>query len=292
MNKHKLIHIIIASIIFFGVYTHASALTVSLEKPTGVVQVGDTVLVKVLLDTDETEINVLEGSIGVSGDVDIDFIQTGGSIFTLWPTSPVYKNNTIAFTGGTPSSVFGGKLQVFTLAVTPRKTGIVTFSTSKMIGYVADGNGTALQAPARTSMSFSVAEKIKDTRNDMETLLSQDTTAPQPFSIEYARDLSLYDGKVFLSFYTTDAQSGIEKYEVVEEGEHSVVTDGVYVVKNQNLTGKITVTAVDVAGNKRSESITFGLGMPLSYRVLGIVLILVLCGVAIWWFRKQRNETV
>ncbi len=292
MNRNTCIHIIIALIFFFGAYTQASALMVSLEKPTGVVQVGDTVFVKVLLDTDETEINVLEGSIGVSGNVDINFIQTGGSIFTLWPTSPVYKNNTIAFTGGTPSSVFGGKLHVFTLAVTPRSTGIVTFNTDRIVGYIADGNGTSLKAPRRTSMSFSVAEKIKDTRNDMEALLSEDATAPLPFSIEYARDLSLYDGKVFLSFYTTDAQSGIEKYEVIEEGERSVVTDGVYVVKNQNLTGKITVTAFDVAGNKRLESVTFGLGMPLSYRVLGIVLMVILCGIAIWWFRTKRNETV
>lgn len=292
MTHKKLIYILSALFLFFGVYAHAGALMMSLEKPTGVVQVGDTVLVKVLLDTDETEINVLEGSIGVVGDVGVDFIQTGGSIFTLWPVAPVYKNNTISFTGGTPSSVFGKTLQVFTLAVTPRKAGIVTFNTSKVVGYVADGNGTAIQAPGRASMSFSVAEKLKDTRNDLETLLSEDTTSPEPFSIEYARDFSVHDGKVFLSFYTTDGQSGVHTYEVIEEGQHTTVTDGTYVVKNQNLTGKITVIASDAAGNKRTESIAFGLGVPLSYRMVIVGLLLVVCAFLWWWFRKKRHEAV
>ncbi len=292
MLTKKIFYTTLLSLAFLGMYSTADALTLYVEKPQGVVQAGDTVVVKVLLDTGTEEINALEGTISVSGDMVVDAVHTGGSIFTLWPVAPVYKNQQISFVGGTPSSIFGGKLHVFTIALTPQKTGILTFDVSRLVGYLADGSGTPVTAYTKKVTTVSVAEKIQNTRNDLKDALENDSTPPQKFAIDYSRDPSLYDGKVFLSFYTTDAESGVQKYEVIEEGETYAVTDGVYVLKNQNLVGEVTVIAIDTAGNKRSQKITFGAEKATLYGTLLIGALLMLLGFGVWWFRKKRNETM
>lgn len=292
MITKKILYTALLLLVFLGTYSSASALTLYVEKPSGVVQVGDTVVIKVLLDTENKEVNALEGMISLSGDVVVDAIHTGGSVFTLWPVAPVFKNQQISFTGGTPSSVFGGKLNVFTIALTPRKTGIITFDVSRLVGYLADGTGTPIPSYTKNITTFSVAEKINDVRNDLKDALENDTNPPQKFSIEYSRDLSVHDGKVFLSFYTTDAESGVQKYEVTEEGKTYTVTDNVYVLKNQNLVGDVTVVAVDTAGNTRSEHITFGAGTSSLFKTLAIAIVLVLIRLGMWWFGKKRDEKI
>lgn len=288
----KILFIFLLPLVCLGWYSTVDALSVYVEKPSGVVQVGDTVVIKVHLDTEEKEINALEGTVSLSGDIRVDAIHTGGSVFTLWPLAPVFKNQQISFVGGTPSSVFGGRLNVFTIAFTPQKTGIVTFDVSRLIGYLADGTGTPVASYSKNITIFSVAEKINDSRNDLKSILENDTNPPQKFSIEYTKDPSVYDGKVFLSFYTTDAESGVQKYEVIEEGKTYMVTDNVYVLKNQNLEGDVTVVATDTAGNTRSEHITFGAEKNALLKTLLIALVLILIRLGMWWFRKKRDEKI
>ncbi|MCX6703556.1 MAG: hypothetical protein NTV02_02630 [Candidatus Zambryskibacteria bacterium] len=281
------------AIIFLSLFTRADAALVYIEKPAGVVQAGDTVIVKVLLDTEGEEINTLEGVVDVRGDVSIDSIQTGSSIFSLWTLFPVAKNQQISFTGGTPSSAFGGKLQVFTFAITPRTTGTVSFDVSQAVAYRADGQGTRIKASSQKTMTLPVVVKLADTRNELSEILKSDVTSPRKFTVEYARDPSLYNGKVFLSFNTTDAGSGIMQYEVVEEGKSSVVVGNTYVLKNQDLVGDIVVTAVDQAGNRRSEHVMFGTQKASLYGSIVILVMLLLCALVLSrWFKRKRDEKI
>lgn len=290
MKKIIYTSLLVAS--FFALYSPASALTVSIEKPAQVVQVGDTVIVKVLLDTENQEINALEGTISISGNVKVESVYTGGSVFTLWPVFPVYKNREISFVGGAPSSVFGSKLQVFTIALTPQKKGSIMIDVSKLTAYLADGNGSSVSSFAKKMLSISVSDKLQDNRNDLEELLKNDTTPPERFNIEYSRDASVYEGKVFLSFYTTDSQSGIVGYDVTEEGKTYRVDDGIYILKNQDLVGTVTVTAIDVAGNKRSEEISFGSKKSMVFSIIVGLALLVLFAVVWRLFYKSRNEKI
>jgi hypothetical protein len=292
MTIKKISYIALLALMFCGSYSSVDALTLYVEQPNGAVRVGDTVVLKVFLDTEDKEVNALEGTVSVSGDVKIDALHTGGSIFTLWPVAPLYTDQKISFVGGNQSSVFGGRLRVFTIAFTPQNTGTITFNTLQLVGYLADGKGTPLLSDSTQTTTFSVVEKAQNPRNDLKGMLEGDTTPPQAFTVEYSRDPFLYDGKVFLSFYATDNESGVEKYEVIEEGQIYEVSGGVYVLKNQNLTGDVTVVAIDAAGNRQSQSITFGAQESTLYKIVLVLGSLVLLGLVVWWFRKKRNEKI
>jgi hypothetical protein len=62
----------------------------------------------------------------------------------------------------------------------------------------------------------------------------------------------MYGGKKFLSFPTTDTESGIAYYEVQEGGALPVRTGDQYVLVDQERGQIIIVTAYDVAGNARA----------------------------------------
>lgn len=274
------------------VCSYTQAMTVYIEKPKTVVQVGDTVLVKVMIDTNGEEINALEGVIKIPTHVEVKTIQTAGSIFNLWPVFPVHKNKEISFTGGSPSGVFGNKLRVFTFAVVPQKTGMMVFTIPNLIAYKADGKGTPISVYNQGGTSIPVAEKINTTQDELQLLIDNDSEPPEKFKIEYDQDARLYDGKSFLSFYTTDAESGLKGYEVIEGDTHTFLTEGIYILEGE-LKENIVVTAVDYAGNKRTQKLIihpYTLSI-WNYVLIGGIVILSVVGI-LWWFRTKRNETV
>jgi len=271
---------------------HADALVLYTENTPGVVQKGDTVIVKVFVDTEGKEINALEGVVRVSGGVEIKSTNTGGSIFSLWPVYPSIQGKEISFTGGTPSSAFGNRLHVFSFAVTALKMGAVIFDTSEVSAFLADGNGTKITSSSKKQTSFPILAKTKETRDDLKNLGAEDDVSPQKFSVEYGRDPSLYNGKVFISFYTTDATSGVVGYDVTEEGNTTRVVGNTYVLQNQNLVGSIKVTAVDLAGNIRTEEITFGAGHSVLYQSIRITGLIILILISIFFgyrFYKKKE---
>ena len=61
----------------------------------------------------------------------------------------------------------------------------------------------------------------------------------------------------FISFYTTDNQSGINHYEVTESGFQTVRSGNVYVLQDQTRTKNIEIRVFDNAGNIRIQKLTF-----------------------------------
>ncbi len=267
------------------------ALNLYVEKPSREVSVGDTVLLKIYVDTKDSEINVVEGAVRVSNNVTIKSVNIGGSVFSLWLVYPTIKGNTISFTGGTPSSVFGNRIHVFNVEVIPKEEGQIVFETTSLSGNLADGSGSQVRGELIKSSPIKINEDNGVHVNDLEELLKDDKSAPESFKIEYGRDQTAYDGKAFLSFFSTDDLSGVSKYEI-KEGDLPVVsqTEGVYVLSNQNFEGRVVVTAIDNAGNRRSEEIDFGKGVssPFIY-IVGFLIFVVL--VFLWtFFLRKKNE--
>lgn len=260
------------------------------EKKPGVVRVGDTILVDVFIDTEGKEINVLDGSFRIIGDVVVKKIYTGGSVFSLWPIYPQNNSNTVVFTGGTPSTIFGGRLQVLTLAITPQNESDVKFETVQVNGYLGDGNGTSITIPAKQFGSIAVEKKSGKKRDDTLSFVNSDTTAPKKFNIEYGKDSRVYGGKVFLSFNTVDDVTGIDHFEVLEMNEKTIVAGNTYVLKNQDFIGDIVVTAVDIAGNRQSEVITFGDDGKKSFPPLFYIILVCIFFVYGYFYFQKKNE--
>ena len=124
-----------------------------------------------------------------------------------------------------------------------------------------------------------------------------DSTAPEDFQPEIAKDPSLFNNKYFLSFATEDKSSGIAYYEVLEEDKKGNYfgtkvkadwkrAESPYVLRDQNLKSKISVKAVDNAGNEKMRMI-YPAKKPISY---GLVLGILLGGVIMGWIIYKASE--
>lgn len=251
MNK-KLTHYIglwLAATIFL-VPTSLQAMTVQIEKPVTDIQVNDVVMLNVYLDTDDKEVNAIDGSIILKGDYEIKTVSIAGSIFDLWLDKPSFKDNKISFVGGSTAGVFGSRLKLFSIAVKPTSAGNLSFSGDNAEVFLNDGKGSKVVTEV-IDKTIPVKLATAENKNELEQIILEDKTQPEDFVIQIGKDSRVFDGKYFASFNTTDSESGINRYEVIEK-ENGVVRSGnTYIIQDQTLSGNLTVKAVDNAGNVR-----------------------------------------
>jgi hypothetical protein len=228
---------------------------ISIQPSTPILKVGDTTRIDVYLNTGNKNINVIEGAVKVSGDYEMVYITTTGSPLSLWPNKPSYEKNQISFTGGIPQGIQSNAVQVFSMYIKPKKTGSISVTFTNTHAYINDGSGTEV-AVTGVGSKIAVAKQGKTITNEFSTFLSTDTTPPEPFVIELGKDPATFDGKYFVSFLAQDNQSGINRYEVRENGGPFVRSGSTYVLKDQTLKGSIEVHAIDNAGNDRVETYT------------------------------------
>lgn len=229
----------------------------------------------VKLDTESTTVNSLDGSIVLAGMKDqVLDIYTGGSAFTLWPNKPSLSGNVISFTGGVPQGIQGSDLLLFSVVVKPKTPSTSYVDFRNIIAYTNDQQDTPtplVQKPVSLS-SLPVKSQIP-----------QDITQPLPFSIELAQESTLFDGKYFISFNTSDTGTGVSHYEVQEGVNPPVRSGSPYVLQDQSRKSTITVTAVDRDGNKQSSTLS---GKTFSFIPL-ITIVFLLGGVILYVQRRK-----
>jgi hypothetical protein len=260
-----------------------SALTLVVDTPS-VITPGEESLISVRVNTEGETINAIEGSIIVQGlEQQITGIYTGGSAFTLWPNKPSLSNGKITFVGGSTSGITGENVLLFTLAVRPESPSSSSIRNELMNAYIADGQGTQVQA---SELSYNL-DSLNVQPSSVHTygeLMSTDTTPPHSFSIELGRDPSLFDGRYFISFETTDDQSGVNRYEV-QEGSRGWIRSGTpYVLQDQTRSEKIIVRAIDNAGNTQIATLT-----PTSKTKTIIVITILLLILSVILYRSKKR---
>ena len=221
--------------------------------PSSAVGSHDTFIVHEQLNTQGQTINVVEGAIQITGDAAQVFqISLGGSDFTLWPKSPVVSsaNNitTISFTGGVPGGFNKNNAQLFDIIFTASKPGKLSIVPLTITAYENDGKGTKAQTTFQ-QLDIPVIANGAAPTNSWQTLLSQDKTSPNSFVITLGQDNNTYGGKKFITFQTTDGQSGMDYYEVQEGNLPPVRASSPYVLQDQTAKSPIKVKAYDKAGN-------------------------------------------
>lgn len=219
--------------------------------------VGDTVLVSVRVDTGGKDINTVEGTVRLDyqgNDIAITNINTAGSLFSLWPNKPLPSddNTSVSFVGGSPGGLLADDAVLFNLALRLYAPGPLTLSPHAMGVYLHDGKGTKDKVSAQ-DFTITVAPETDGVpvTDDLGTLLTQDKTPPAAFEPMMGRDPALFENRYFLSFFTTDAESGITHYEVQEGDGLFVQAESPYALQDQTLRGPIRVKAVDRAGNEK-----------------------------------------
>lgn len=288
IQQHK---VFIALLVVISVAHHAHAMSLSLSTAVRM-NVGDTVIVPVVLNTENTSINTIEGTIQFSdlGTVDVRDISTGGSQVPLWVRSPSLSEsgNAISFVAAFPGGITRQSVPFFTIAFHARKPGQLTLSSKELVGYLNDGLGTSVVGTTHFPQ-ITIGAAAGSPIDELQKTIASDNIPPLVFPVELHQTKELYDGKKFLVFHTTDEQSGIDFYEVSEDGGPWIRTGTEYVLMNQDHAVKVTIRAIDRAGNIRvTETRT---GSRWGYRLVGIAILGLILGVLIF-FRKKIKKWV
>lgn len=307
---------------------HAHAAVLYFD-PDGIeVHRGDTVTVALRLDTDEGEcVNTVSGVIHYDPSISAIDISRGDSILNLWVEEPHIDEqaHTISFAGGLPGGYCGRipgdpSLTNTILRVVFRSPGLQIGgggdSSSARIwldesseALLHDGRATPAPLTLQESTITLLPSVGGSPQDSWRDAVNADTEQPSDFSITLTKDESAFSGNYFIVFNSSDKQSGIDHYEVMEEPFRDFklfkwgaanapwrVAQSPYVLKDQTLNSTILVKAIDKAGNERiarlvPDSAIRGLSPQILIAVgigVGVVVIVGAIAAYLFWKRKQR----
>lgn len=291
-NMKKIIYTIALLLITF-VPLSSQAASVYLESSRTNVSVGDTVVITVKTNSDGAILNTIDGEIAFKstkgGSLNVTEFSLANSSFGLWPRTPSLSpdKNTISFIGGVPGGYSIEGATLFKIVVEARKEGTVTISPRNLSIFANDGKGTKVPVTTKNVViNISAKKSNVPVSNDWLEVVSGDTTPPEKFIVVLGQDPSMFDGRKFAYFSSIDNQSGIDHYEVSENGTSAVRSGSTYVLQDQSDKVKLTVTALDKAGNKTIAVYPVG-KLGSSYdMIVKITSIIVLIAVVIFGYKK------
>lgn len=261
ISNSKLIVILIACFLFPSA---ACAARLYLEPAEGEYHQGDTFIVNARIDIEQDCVNTVKADIGFSTDLmeAVDF-SYGNSILTIVPEAPEIKEDAgiISFSGGMPGGFCGalpgdpgksnllGKIIFKVNAGSTGNAEVKFLNTSQVL--LNDGLGTRADLATEGAVFTVLAGAVEAPQTEWQTELEKDTIPPEPFDIKINRDPAVFDGKYFITFNTTDKQTGVDHYEAKDGRGDWRRVQSPYVLEDQSLEGIIKVKAVDKAGNER-----------------------------------------
>ncbi len=321
------------SLVLFLMGTSAEAASLYMDPNVAEINRGDTIKVSIRVDTAEDEcINAIDGVITYSENIQPLDTSRGSSILSMWVEEPVInkEKRTITFAGGIPNGYCGRipgdpRLTNNIVDLVFQSPGLQIGSTESgdvaLIGfapetqvYLNDGFGT-IASTSFFGATFQLSKKAgNNTINTWQESVTGDEISPEKFSIALERTTNAFSNDYFIVFNTTDKQSGIDHYEVIEEPLTSknlfgwgaetapwITVKSPYVIDDQSLNSTIRVKAIDKAGNeyiatyvpdeeKRtvSEDTLYTIG---ALTALGVVCIAGLI-VAVYMYRRRKAFVV
>lgn len=259
------------------------------------VHVGDTFFVDYLVTDTADAINVVEGSVNLKnmGVIEPVTISTGNSSFGVWAQKPVFnkKGDLVTFTAGTTKPFVPNNALVMRLVLRALKPGTASFSQQSTL-YAADGRGTAIKNNDQAAASVLVLEKQTAVNDVWKTTLQSDTTPPAPFQVMLGSHFSLFQNRIFATFETTDAGSGVSYYEIKEGDSGYVPAESPYLLQHQRTPVVVTVRAVDMARNERLSVVVPSRSHKIWYMVAPVVVAVIGLGIylALWITRRRKAK--
>ena len=320
---------VLATLFFLPLFTQAASLYI--DPPKSTLFRGDSVTLSVRVDTDEAAgecINAVDGILTYSSNLQPVDISIGKSIFNIWVEQPTIntENRTITFAGGIPNGycgrvdgdprltnvlaeiVFRSPSFSVANANSDETIGTVSFADATTV-YLNDGRGTAatLQTfPAQINLEKGAGPAQLNT---WKQAVDADNVPPEEFSISLQKEENTPSQKYFIVFNTSDKQTGIDQYQVMEEplsqfgsfqwgrADAPWVTErSPYILKDQSLNSIIRVKAIDKAGNEYiaslipDDSLRTVSGLTIALYALGasLIALLTVAGFFITRFIKKR----
>jgi len=265
-HKQTILHFALSFCILifaFFITNTAHAAKLFFEPSTAELGISNEFEVTLLLDTENEEINALEGKVIFPGDLlELKEIRDGNSIINFWVERPIVGlNNQIIFSGIIPGGYLGQKGLIFSVIFQSKNEGKGIIEIYEAKAFFNDGKGTQAKTEI-SNLQFLISKDVSGF--EFETL--KDTEPPEDFKPQVARDSTVFDGRWFLVFATQDKGMGIDHYEILEESQRGSlqrlfqkekwqVGESPYLLKDQKLKSYIYVKAIDKAGNERIATI-------------------------------------
>jgi hypothetical protein len=267
---------------YFCVAFSAHASSLYMDPNQAELKRGDTIKISVRLDTDEGEcVNVVDSVVTYSENIQPIDTSRGSSILSLWVEEPVIDrdNRTISFAGGIPNGYCGRipgdpRLTNNVIDLLFQSPGLQIGSDGSgnqaAIGFAPethvllnDGFGTAAAPQLFGTSILLTREAGSSVQNPWQESVNNDTIPPEKFSIALERTPNAFSNRYFITFNTTDKQSGVDHYEVIEEALDTknlfgwgaetapwIKAKSPYILDDQSLNSTIRVRAIDKAGNE------------------------------------------
>jgi hypothetical protein len=264
--------ILVFTLVFLIFPVFVFGATLYLEPKEGEYKLGDHFGVKIRIDPEGECINTISVDLSFPNDILVlEGIDIGESIITIWVDKPssfdikkINETGKIHFSGGIPGGYCGripgdpgltnmvAELRFYIPSMivgeAKEETGEIKILESSQV-FLNDGKGTLAKLNFEDS-KIKILPTAGGGLNEWREKLLNDTSPPEPFEIQIQRDPTIFDGKYFIVFYTTDKETGVDYY-MVKEGEREwKIAKSPYLLENQNLDEEIKVKAVDRAGNE------------------------------------------
>lgn len=267
--------------IFLGILAFAvdaKAAIIFFEPAQTTKAVGETFTVNVRLNTEGEAINAVELGFLYPGVLRVRSVSKAGSAIQLWVQEPSFTGAAITFIGGAPGGIRSSSALIGRITFEARALGEGGLGlTSDSSVLLNDGSGTAANLKIASTLF-----KIDPRGSQPETTASPDAETPAPeaeeftdskkpnrFVIIVGTDPRVFNGQKFISFFTTDAESGIDRYEVREGKGPYKVARTPYLLSEPDKRNTIRVRAYDFAGNYR-ESVYPGILRRMLWWVLNL----------------------
>ena len=277
MNKfQKIILLSIFSFLFSG---SAFAARVYFEPQPSTYKVGDNFTLSLVLDTEGQSINAVEINISVPKLLKIKNISKSGSVIQLWVSEPSFSGKIINLTGGIPggTATSKGTIAKVTFEAIAIGEGNIAFTPGSSV-LLNDGQGTKLDLKIAGGPIFKVIPRPKKSPKELpkesepkkEDKETKDNKKPEKFKILVGEDPRVFSGQKFISFFTTDKDSGIDYYEIKEgKGDYKIAQSPYLLSDQEKMRTVIRVRAYDTAGNYK-ESIYPNLFIRIWWKLLNI----------------------
>lgn len=287
--KHLSLLFLVFGFLFVTVYSCWAA-KISLENSQKEYYLDDVFFTNIWLNTEEEDINVVQVDLKYSlENLEVEDLSYGNSILNLWINEPKVEANqgTISFTGGVPGGYKGSKGLLGKIVFRTKQPGdakIYFEKTSRVL--LNDGFGTMVDLEVKGANFTILAEKT-EAEDQWQKEMAEDKTQPEPFEIEINQHPSIFENKYFITFLTTDKQTGVDYYEVSEGEKEWRKAESPYLLENQSLTEEIKVRAVDKAGNEHIAVLPPQMVKPFKLG-MNLIITLVFIGFIILYFLIKK----
>jgi len=296
MSKIQKIQIIILFFAFCFLFSYNSAKAAKLELISEIQEIGvnQQFQVDLVLDTENEEINAVEGKVIFPEDLlELKEIRDGNSIVNFWIERPKVKSgNQIAFSGIIPGGYTGKKGLIFSAIFQSKNEGEDTIKIQEAKTLLNDGKGTEASLSI-SNLQFLISKQVPSPQIPISEI--KDIDLPELFEPMIGQDSKIFNGQYFLVFATQDKGSGIDHYEILEKKQRGSLQrfireerwrtgESPYLLKDQKLKSYIYVKAIDKAGNERIATLSSQnpLNWYENYFVWLTILITIIIAFIIW----------